>query len=113
MRFGFLLLRASLFIPFFYHGFWNLTDSGRAWWFAQPQLPQNLRIPVGIIEIVCAAALLGNRFVRGASAAIAVIMAGSLMLHLQAGYSYKNGGFETPLSYLLIALAFVWLKPQK
>ncbi len=100
-----LVLRISLAIPMVYHGFWNLLDVSNDWWVQQFAHWSILKYPVGSLEIFSAIALFYSQLRTISAIVIATLMVGAVFYHLPMGYSFKNNGYETPLTYFLIALA--------
>lgn len=106
-----LCLHTALAIPCIYHGIWNLSNSGTAWWRDESSLPPWLRYFVGVGEIAAAVGLWSGWLRRPAAAALSLVFLGAIPQHITAGYSFKHGGYETPLAYLLLSL-FIALRPR-
>lgn len=99
------MLSLSLMIPMFYHGCWNVSPMGAEWWGEVFSTYSWLRFPAGIIEILTGIGLFIPQIRQISSIIIVILMAGAVYFHIEAGYSFKNNGFETPLSYMMVALA--------
>ncbi len=99
------LVRAALAIPCVYHGAWNLTDDGAAWWSSSSGLPPGLRFVVGIAELSAALSLLSGVLSRVAAAGLVLIFAGAIPQHVANGFSFKHGGYESLVVDLALALA--------
>lgn len=98
-------MRAALVVPCLYHGAWNLSAAGGAWWLASSGLPPALRFLVGAAEIAAALALVTGVMSRLAAAGLVVIFAGAIPQHAAQGFSFKQGGWEPLFVDLVIALA--------
>lgn len=105
------LLVAALAIPCTWHGAWNLSDAGAVWWATASGLPAALRFVIGSAELAAAVGISLGVLSRPAAAGLALIYAGAVPQHIDQGFSFKHGGYEPPLVYLLIALAFA-LSPR-
>lgn len=101
---GVWLLRLALAVPMAFHGAWNLSLDGLRWWQQDSSLPEELRWLIGLGELAAALSLATGVLSRLAALALVPLMAGAIAQHLEA-YSFKVGGFETPLAYLMMALA--------
>ncbi len=100
------LLRLALAVPVGYHGGWNLAPAGRAWW-AASDLPATLGIVVGVAELLAIVAVLSGLLSRLAAVGLVLIFAGAVPQHLPMGFSFKTGGVEPLVVYVLLALAIV------
>lgn len=99
------LVRIALIVPVVYHGGWNLGADGGAWWESSSGLPQALRFVVGIAELAAAISLASGLLSRIAALGLALIFAGALPHHAPLGFSFKVGGVEPLIVYVLLALA--------
>jgi putative oxidoreductase len=102
------LLRGALAIPCVYHGAWNLSLDGAAWWSSSSGLPVALRFVVGVAEVAAALALLSGVLSRVAAAGLVVIFVGAVPHHIANGFSFKHGGYEPLVVDALLALAVVF-----
>lgn len=91
-----------------YHGLWNLSSEGALWWKTSSGLPVDLRILVGGAEIASSLSLVLGPLRRLSAAGIALLMLGAIPQHWSRGFSFKNGGWESPFVYLLLALAIAF-----
>ena len=107
-----LLLHSSLSIPCIYHGIWNLSKAGDTWWHAASGLPPALRFLVGAGEVAAAVGIWSGAGRRLAATGLAVIFLGAIPQHMAAGFSFKHGGYETPLAYLLLSI-FIALRRRR
>lgn len=98
-------MRWTLALPLAYHGTWNITAIGEAWWIASSGLPPVLRWLIGPAELAAALGLALGLHVRLASGLLVPVMLGAVAQHLAQGYSFKHGGWETPLVYAMLAMA--------
>jgi uncharacterized membrane protein YphA (DoxX/SURF4 family) len=99
------LVSAALVVPCIYHGVWNLSDAGAAWWLTDSGLPPALRLLIGAAELAAAVALVSGVLSRLAAAGLAIIFLGAIPQHVAHGFSFKNGGWEPLFVDLLLALA--------
>lgn len=98
-------VRTALAVSLLYHGVWNLSVEGAAWWLSGASgFDPRLRFVIGVGEIFAAIAFLANRYVRMAALCLVPIFLGAVSTHLAMGYSYKKGGIEVPLSYLMLCI---------
>lgn len=98
------LVRWALAIPMAYHGLWNLSAEGATWWANDSGLPAELRFAVGLGELAASLSLASGVLSRLAALALIPLMLGAIFQHAEH-YSFKVGGFETPLAYAMLALA--------
>jgi putative oxidoreductase len=71
-------------------------------------LPASLALVSGLIEFFGGLMLAAGLLTRPVAALVAGLMAGAaLTVHVPAGFFWTDGGFEYPLMWGLIALAFV------
>lgn len=71
-------------------------------------LPPSLALIAGLIEFVGGLMLAVGLLTRPIAALVAAVMAGAILtVHLPAGYFWTDGGYEYPLMWGLLALAFV------
>jgi uncharacterized membrane protein YphA (DoxX/SURF4 family) len=105
-------ISAALSIPFFYHGFWNLSADGEKWWASSSHFPAQLRVVVGVVELFAAVGVWWSPFKKLAAAIIGLIMVGAIFEHYPAGFSFKQNGYETPLVYFLIAASLLCQKTE-
>ena len=71
-------------------------------------LPASLALVSGLIEFFGGLLLAAGLLTRPVAALVAGLMAGAILtVHLPAGYFWTDGGFEYPLMWGLLALAFV------
>lgn len=103
---GSWLVRLALAVPVAYHGGWNLAPVGRAWW-AQSGLPPALGVVVGLAELLAVVAVLSGLLSRLAAAGLVLIFVGAMPHHVPLGFSFKTGGVEPLVVYVLLALAVV------
>lgn len=96
----------SLQIPMVYHGLWNLFW-GEDWWNSTFGILAFGRYFVGIAELVISLSLAFNYKRIFSLFLLIVLMIGATLTHWQDGYSFKNNGYETPLTYLLVALGLL------
>lgn len=61
----------------------------------------------GLVEFVGGLALVLGLLTRPAAAAVAVLMAVAISVHLPNGFFWTNGGYEYPLMWLVFAIALV------
>jgi uncharacterized membrane protein YphA (DoxX/SURF4 family) len=102
-RFLFKLVLAFAFI---YHGIWNLTGAGEAFWNSGAVLfPEWMRYPVGWGEIILAIGLLVPFAERLSALLLAALMIGAILSNFSNGYSYKDLGIEVPVAYTVMLLA--------
>jgi uncharacterized membrane protein YphA (DoxX/SURF4 family) len=76
---------------------------GELWWAKQTTYPEFMRLPVGILEIICALTLFKRSLVSYTCFILMGIMIGAIISHLPNGYSYKNMGIEVALTYFLLS----------
>lgn len=107
------LLRWTLAVPLVFHGLWNVSAVGEAWWVASSGLPPLLRWVVGPAELAAALAFAIGVQVRLAAALLVPVMLGAVQQHLAQGYSFKHGGWETPLAYAMLAAALALRPPRR
>ncbi|MFZ4714197.1 MAG: DoxX family protein [Bacteriovoracaceae bacterium] len=101
------ILALCLTIPFIYHGLWNLSEPGGVWWALNFQSAVPLRFVVGGLEILAALALFFDYYKKIAALFIALTMVGAIGIHWKSGYSFKENGIETPLTYFLLCLTYL------
>lgn len=99
------LLGLALAVPAAYHGVWNLSTEGRAFWTEDSGLPPVLRYVVGASELLASGALVTGCLRRSAAVGLLLIFVGAIPHHVAAGYSFKHGGYEPLLVYATVALA--------
>lgn len=104
------LVRWALAVPMAYHGLWNLSAEGAAWWADDSGLPAELRFAVGLGELAASLSLGSGVLSRLAALALIPLMLGAIFQHAEH-YSFKVGGFETPLVYAILAVAIA-LEPS-
>lgn len=109
-RFSQRVLRWALAIPLTYHGVWNLSAGGAAWWASTSGLPEDLRFLVGVGELAIALSFASGVLSQLAAIALIPLMLGAVAQHADT-YSFKVGGFETPLVYAMVALSIA-LEPS-
>lgn len=97
--------RLALAVPCAYHGAWNLGAAGAAFW-AASGLPPALRFVVGAGELAAALALVTGLGARLAAALLVPVFLGAVAVHAPRGFSFKDGGYEPPLVYALLAASF-------
>lgn len=103
-RLSLWLVRWALAIPMAYHGLWNLSAEGATWWASDSGLPTELRFAVGLGELAASLSLASGVLSRLAALALIPLMLGAIFQHADH-YSFKVGGFETPLVYAMLAIA--------
>ena len=108
-----LAVRAALGVPVAWHGAWNLGAAGARWWAEDSGLPPALRFVIGAAELAASAALLTDRLARHAAAGLFVIFLGALPQHTAQGFSFKDGGWEPILVYLLLSLSVALRAPSR
>lgn len=62
---------------------------------------------VGVVEFFGGLALTLGVLTRPVAAAVAVLLAVALTVHIPNGFFWTNGGYEYPLMWLLLALAIL------
>lgn len=71
-------------------------------------LPASLALISGLIEFFGGLMLAAGLLTRPVAALVAGLMAGAILtVHLPAGYFWTDGGYEYPLMWGVVALAFV------
>lgn len=71
-------------------------------------LPASLALVAGLIEVFGGLALAFGLFTRVAAALVFGMMAVAVVqVHLAAGFFWTDGGYEYPLMWAIVALAFV------
>lgn len=93
-----------------YHGAWNFSAAGQAWWKNEATYSAWLSYPTGFLEIACAFSYFFKIRERIASVIVMVLMSGAVIEHLKNGYSYKQNGFEVALAYGLVAASVAFKK---
>ena len=106
------LVRIALIVPVVYHGGWNLGGAGAAWWHASSGLPPSLRFVIGGAELAAALAIATGRLGRVAAIGLVLIFVGAIPQHAALGFSFKVGGVEPLVVYVLLALAIA-LEPRR
>lgn len=106
------LVRVALLVPVVYHGLWNLGPGGAAWWTSASGLPPALRWLVGGAELAAAIALASGVLGRVAALGLVAIFIGAIPQHAPLGFSFKGGGVEPLIVYVLLALA-VAVEPRR
>lgn len=100
-----LIFKIVLSLGFLLHGLWNLESDSIQWWTDQGNLfPMETKYFLGGIEILLVGMLWIVKLQRISLVLIAGIMISAIFVTFQNGFLYKNGGFEVPLLYALIAL---------
>jgi putative oxidoreductase len=107
--FGLWLARLALGLPTLYHGVWNLSAEGAAWWQSASGLPPALRFVIGTAEVLASVALVTGSLARLAAALLVPIFAGAIPQHWAEGFSFKQAGWETVFVYLMLSLAIAVL----
>jgi putative oxidoreductase len=115
---GLLLARIALALPFIYHGasiaFGAFGGPGLAGFSAFTHMPMPLAALIGYGEFLGGLGILFGVLSRIASAGQVLIMLGAIgLVHLKNGYDSTKGGFEHPLTLMLIALAIVVAGPGR
>lgn len=85
------------------------VDATGQFFAAKLGLPASFALLAGLIEFFGGLALAFGFLTRAAAALVFALMAVAVIwVHLPVGYFWTNGGFEYPLMWGLIALAFVF-----
>lgn len=113
-----LLARVALALPFIFHGasiaFGAFGGPGLQGFSGFTHMPLAMAALVGYGEFLGGLGILFGVLSRLASAGMALIMLGAIVLvHLKSGYDGTKGGFEHPLTLLLLALAIVAAGPGR
>ena len=115
---GLLLARIALALPFIFHGasiaFGAFGGPGLAGFSGFTHMPLPVAALVGYGEFLGGLGILFGVLSRLASAGQILIMLGAIFLvHLSKGYDGTKGGFEHPLTLLLLALALIAAGPGR
>ena len=113
-----LLARIALALPFIFHGaqiaFGAFGGPGLQGFSGFTHMPLPVAALVGYGEFLGGLGILFGVLSRIASAGMALIMLGAIVLvHLKSGYDGTKGGFEHPLTLLLLALAIIAVGPGR
>ena len=85
------------------------VDATGQFFAAKLGLPASFALLAGLIEVVGGLALAAGFLTRVAAALVFALMAVAIIwVHLPIGYFWMTGGFEYPLMWGLVALAFVF-----
>lgn len=115
-----LIARIALALPFIFHGaqiaFGAFGGPGLAGFVAASggKLPMAVAALVGYGELLGGLGILFGVLSRIASAGELLIMLGAIFIvHLKNGYDGTKGGFEHPLTLLLLALVIIVAGPGR
>lgn len=113
-----LLARIALALPFIFHGaqiaFGAFNGPGLAGFSGFTHMPIAMAALVGYGEFLGGLGILFGVLSRLASAGMVLIMLGAIILvHLKSGYDGTKGGFEHPLTLLILALAIIVVGPGR
>ncbi len=111
-----LLIRLAVGIPFIFHGasiaLGAFGGPGLKGFSAFTHQPLALAALIGYGELLGGLGVLFGVLTRIASAGILVIMLGAIFLvHLPHGYDVQKGGFEYPLTHVLLTIALLAAGP--
>lgn len=95
-----------------YHGHWNLF-TGKEWWEQTYGEFAFARYFVGLTELILPVFIALNILKKPSLFVFMILMVGAIGVHASFGYSFKENGFETPLTYLLISLALILKQEDK
>ena len=85
------------------------VDATGQFFAAKLGVPASFALLAGLIEIFGGLALAAGFLTRAAAALVFALMAVAVIwVHLSIGYFWTNGGFEYPLMWGVVALAFVF-----
>ena len=85
------------------------VDATGQFFAAKLGLPASFALLAGLIEVFGGLALAAGFLTRAAAALVFGLMAVAIIwVHLPVGYFWMTGGFEYPLMWALVALAFVF-----
>jgi len=85
------------------------VDAAGQFFAAKLGLPASFALLAGLIEVFGGLALAAGFLTRVAAALVFALMAVAIIwVHLPIGYFWMTGGFEYPLMWGLVALAFVF-----
>ncbi len=111
-----LIVRLAVGIPFIFHGaqiaFGAFGGPGLQGFAGQGHMPLPVAALVGYGEFLGGLGVLFGVLTRLASAGILVIMLGAIFtVHLPHGYDVQKGGFEYPLTHVLLTIALLVAGP--
>ena len=105
---GLLLLPHGAQKLFGWFGGYGVDATGQ-FFAAKRGVPASFALLAGLIEIFGGLALAAGFLTRAAAALVFALMAVAVIwVHLSIGYFWTNGGFEYPLMWGVVALAFVF-----
>jgi uncharacterized membrane protein YphA (DoxX/SURF4 family) len=107
------LVRVALVVALLTHGPWNFSEAGAIWWATSSRFTEELRWIVGLIEVAAAFSLLSGALLRASALCLVPIFVGGIVEHWSNGFSFRDGGWETPFVYLLLSLSLIVPKPQR
>ena len=85
------------------------VDATGQFFAAKLGLPASFALLAGLIEVFGGLALAAGFLTRAAAALVFGLMAVAIIwVHLPVGYFWMTGGFEYPLMWAVVALAFVF-----
>ena len=85
------------------------VDATGQFFAAKLGLPASFALLAGLIEVFGGLALAAGFLTRAAAALVFALMAVAIFwVHLPVGYFWMTGGFEYPLMWAVVALAFVF-----
>jgi putative oxidoreductase len=107
-----LIIRIAAGIVFLYHGsqilFGAFGGPGPQGFATHMHAPAIVGYLVGLAQFAGGLAVLTGLLIRVGSVCIIIVMLGAIFLvHLPHGFDVSKGGFEYPLTQLLIALALL------
>ena len=113
-----LLARIALALPFIFHGasiaFGAFGGPGLQGFSGFTHMPLAMAALVGYGEFLGGLGILFGVLSRIASVGMALIMLGAIgLVHLKNGYDGTKGGFEHPLTLLILALAIAVAGPGR
>ena len=113
-----LLARVALGLPFVFHGaqiaFGAFSGPGLQGFSGFTHMPLAMAALVGYGEFLGGLGILFGVLSRVASAGMVLIMLGAIgLVHLKNGYDGTKGGFEHPLTLLILALAIIAAGPGR
>jgi putative oxidoreductase len=105
---GLLLLPHGAQKLFGWFGGYGVDATGQ-FFAAKLGLPESFALLAGLIEVFGGLALAAGFLTRAAAALVFGLMAVAIIwVHLPVGYFWMTGGFEYPLMWAVVALAFVF-----
>jgi putative oxidoreductase len=113
-----LIMRVACSLPFIYHGaailFGAFGGPGPHNFAAFMHAPDIVGYLVGLAQFAGGIAILTGALLRVGAVCVIIVMLGAIFLvHLPNGYDVTHGGFEYPLTELLLSLGLLLAGPGK